>query len=52
MDEKKRKLQAISANVSTEGQNLFIAIGKTINEVRWINSDIVVWNKEVNWRSI
>lgn len=48
VDEKKRMLQAISANVSSEGQSLFIAIAKTINQVRWSNSEIVVWNQEVN----
>ncbi|VEN46823.1 unnamed protein product [Callosobruchus maculatus] len=47
VDEKKRMLQAISANVSSEGQSLFIAIAKTISEVRWSNSEIVVWNQEV-----
>lgn len=47
VDEKKRLLQAISANVSTEGQSLYIAISKTISEVRWNNSEIVVWNQEV-----
>ncbi|CAH1961854.1 unnamed protein product [Acanthoscelides obtectus] len=47
VDEKKRMLQAISANVSSEGQSLFIAIAKTISEVRWCNSEIVVWNQEV-----
>lgn len=47
VDEKKRMLQAISANVSSEGQSLFIAIAKTINEVRWRNSEIVIWNHEV-----
>ncbi|CAH1118690.1 unnamed protein product [Phaedon cochleariae] len=47
VDEKKRLLEAISANVSSEGQSLFIAIAKTISEVRWNNSEIVVWNQEV-----
>lgn len=47
VDKKRRILQAISANVSTEGQSLFIAIAKTIKEVRWRNSEIVVWNQEV-----
>lgn len=40
-------IQALSANVSSEGQSLYIAISKTINEVRWNNSEIVVWNQEV-----
>ncbi|CAH1115281.1 unnamed protein product [Psylliodes chrysocephalus] len=47
VDEKKRMFQAISANVSSEGQSLFIAIAKTISEVRWNNSEIVVWNHDV-----
>lgn len=44
VDEKRRLLQAISANVSSEGQRLFIAISKMFdnNEVRWNNSDIIV----------
>lgn len=42
-------LQAISANVSSEGQSLYIAISKTISEVRWNNSEIVVWNQEVRY---
>ncbi|CAG9862144.1 unnamed protein product [Phyllotreta striolata] len=44
VDKKKRKFQAISANVSSEGQSLFIAISKTIPEVRWKDSDIVVFS--------
>lgn len=52
VDEKKRMLQAISANVSSEGQSLYIAISKTISEVRWNNSEIVVWNQEVSKFSI
>nr|XP_022920419.1 protein LSM12 homolog [Onthophagus taurus] len=47
VDEKKRLLQAMSANVSPEGQRLFIAISKTISEVRWSNSNIVVWENDV-----
>lgn len=47
IDDKKRTLQAMSANVSPEGQRLFIAIAKTIKEVRWNNSDIVVWENKV-----
>ncbi|GJQ81919.1 hypothetical protein Trydic_g20387 [Trypoxylus dichotomus] len=47
IDDKKRTLQAMSANVSPEGQRLFIAIGKTIKEVRWNSSDIVVWENKV-----
>lgn len=47
VDEKKRLLTAMSPNVTPEGQRLFIAIGKTINTVRWRNSDIIVWDEEV-----
>lgn len=39
--------QAISANVSTEGQSLFLALSKMINEVRWRNSEIIIWDQEV-----
>ncbi|KAJ8984168.1 hypothetical protein NQ317_017821 [Molorchus minor] len=46
VDEKRRMLQAISANVSSEGQSLFIAIAKLIgHEVRWRNSEIIVYNE-------
>lgn len=48
VEEKKRILQAKSANASTEGQSVFVAIAKTIDEVCWNNSDIVVWNQQVN----
>ncbi|KAL1488279.1 hypothetical protein ABEB36_015232 [Hypothenemus hampei] len=47
VEEKRRKLHAISANVSTEGQSLFVALSKMIKEVRWRNSDIVIWEQEV-----
>ncbi|KAF5283198.1 hypothetical protein FQA39_LY17390 [Lamprigera yunnana] len=47
VDEKKRLLTAMSANVSPEGQRLFIAIAKIFKEVRWRNSDIVVWDHQV-----
>lgn len=47
VDEKRRLLTSMSANVTPEGQRLFIAIAKTIKEVRWINSDIVVWDQAV-----
>ncbi|KAK9892386.1 hypothetical protein WA026_019838 [Henosepilachna vigintioctopunctata] len=47
VEEKKRLLQAKSTNASSEGQSVFIAISKTIDEVRWRNSEIVVWNHEV-----
>ncbi|XP_066144178.1 protein LSM12 homolog B-like [Euwallacea fornicatus] len=47
VEEKRRMFQAIAANVSPEGQTLFIALSKTIQEVRWRNSDIIIWNQEV-----
>ncbi|KAF7263083.1 LSM12 homolog A-like [Rhynchophorus ferrugineus] len=49
VDEKRRLLQAISANVSSEGQRLFIAISKMFdnNEVRWNNSDIIVLDEVI-----
>lgn len=47
MEEKRRLLTAMSANVSPEGQRLFIAIAKMIQEVRWQNSDIVVFDQAV-----
>lgn len=37
----------MSANVSPEGQRLFLAIAKTIKEIGWRNSDIVVWDHQV-----
>lgn len=47
VDEKKRLLTTMSASVTPEGQRLFVAIAKTIKEVRWRNSDIVVWETKV-----
>ncbi|XP_030757564.1 LSM12 homolog A-like [Sitophilus oryzae] len=48
VDEKRRLLQAISANVSTEGQSLFIAISKQFSEeVRWRNTDIIVLDEVI-----
>ncbi|XP_019869248.1 protein LSM12 homolog B [Aethina tumida] len=47
VNEKKHKLQAISANVSEEGKSLFLAISKVITEIRWRNSEIVVFNQDV-----
>lgn len=47
VEEKRRMFQAISANVSTEGQSLFLALSKMINEVRWRNSEIIIWDQEV-----
>lgn len=49
VNEKKHKLQAISANVSEEGKSLFLAISKVITEIRWRNSEIVVFNQDVSF---
>lgn len=35
----------MAANVSPEGRNLFIAIHKIFKEVRWRNSDIVIYDQ-------
>lgn len=40
-------MTALSAGVSPEGQRLFITIAKTIKEVQWSGSNIVVWNQKV-----
>ncbi|GLV38433.1 LSM12 homolog a [Carabus blaptoides fortunei] len=47
VEEKRRLMSALSAGVGPEGQRLFIAIAKTINEVQWCGSNIVVWNQKV-----
>ncbi|ENN75043.1 hypothetical protein YQE_08359, partial [Dendroctonus ponderosae] len=47
VEQKRRTLQAISANVSVEGQSLFLALSKIIQDVKWRNSDIVIYNQEV-----
>lgn len=43
VEEKKRMVKALQAGVSPEGQKLFIAISKTINEITWSGQNIVVW---------
>lgn len=48
VEERRTQLEAISANVSPEGQNLFLTIAKTIKEVRWSSSDIVVFENQVS----
>ncbi|CAH0549382.1 unnamed protein product [Brassicogethes aeneus] len=45
--EKRHNLQAISANVSEEGKGLFLAIAKVIDNIRWRNTEIVVFNQDV-----
>lgn len=42
VEEKKRLVSALSAGVSQEGQNLFLAIARTINQVSWSGPNIVV----------
>ncbi|XP_057322106.1 protein LSM12 homolog A-like [Microplitis mediator] len=44
VEEKKRMVKALQAGVSPEGQKLFIAISKTINEITWSGQNIVVWD--------
>lgn len=48
VDEKRRLLQAMSANVTPEGRSLFIAINKIFKEVRWRHSDIIIWDYQVS----
>ncbi|XP_058799225.1 protein LSM12 homolog A-like [Phymastichus coffea] len=45
IEEKKRMVKALQAGVSPEGQKLFIAIAKTIQEITWSGPNIVVWDK-------
>jgi len=44
IDEKRRLVTALSASVPPEGQKLFFAISKTIKEVSWQGSNIVVFD--------
>ena len=44
IEEKKRMVKALQAGVSPEGQKLFIAISKTINDITWNGQNIVVFN--------
>ncbi|KAG8236131.1 hypothetical protein J437_LFUL001609 [Ladona fulva] len=45
IEDKKRMVTALSADVSPEGQKLFLAITKTIGEVCWQGPNIVVLNQ-------
>ena len=45
LNQKRRLVTALRAGVSPEGQRLFAAIKKTIEEVTWLNEDIVVFDK-------
>lgn len=44
VEEKRRMVRALQPGVSPEGQKLFIAIAKTINNITWSGQDIVVWD--------
>ena len=45
LNQKKRLVTALRAGVSPDGQRLFAAIKKTIEDVTWLNEDIVVFDK-------
>uniref|UniRef100_A0A1B6GS47 Uncharacterized protein n=1 Tax=Cuerna arida TaxID=1464854 RepID=A0A1B6GS47_9HEMI len=45
IEEKKRLITALAAGVSPDGQKLFLTITKTISEVTWQGSNIVVLNQ-------
>ncbi|ESP00758.1 hypothetical protein LOTGIDRAFT_200724 [Lottia gigantea] len=44
-ESKRKQLDHVGDNVSPEGQNLFYAIVKTINDVRWDHQTIVVMDE-------
>jgi len=44
IEEKRRLVSALAAGVSPDGQKLFLTIAKTIQEVTWQGSNIVVLN--------
>uniref|UniRef100_A0A182NMW7 AD domain-containing protein n=1 Tax=Anopheles dirus TaxID=7168 RepID=A0A182NMW7_9DIPT len=43
VEQKRLQLSALSAGASPEGQNLFMAIARTINQVTWSGPNIVVF---------
>ncbi|XP_046423820.1 protein LSM12 homolog [Neodiprion virginianus] len=43
VEEKKRMVKALQAGVSPDGQKLFIAIAKTIQDITWSGPNIIVW---------
>ncbi|XP_055542343.1 LSM12 homolog A-like [Wyeomyia smithii] len=43
VERKKRQVSALAAGVSQEGQKLFLAIARTINQVSWSGPNIVVF---------
>ncbi|XP_059479769.1 protein LSM12 homolog A [Neocloeon triangulifer] len=47
VEEKRRMISALKAGVSIEGQNLFLAITKTITDVSWSNADIIVMKQVI-----
>lgn len=47
IEEKKRMIKALQAGVSPDGQKLFSAIAKTIQDITWSDKNIVVWNDVV-----
>ena len=47
IDKKKKLVAALKAGVSPEGQRLFTAINKTIDEISWDKEEIVVMNNKV-----
>lgn len=42
VEQKKRQVSALAAGVSQEGQSLFLAIARTINQVSWQGPNILV----------
>lgn len=44
IEAKKRMVKALQAGVSPDGQKLFIAIAKTIQEITWSGQNIIVWD--------
>lgn len=46
-EQKRRLVSALKAGVSREGQTLYLAITKMIDEVNWNGPDIVVFNDVV-----
>ncbi|EZA54683.1 LSM12-like protein A [Ooceraea biroi] len=44
IEEKKRLVMALQAGASPEGQKLFIAISKTIQDITWSGANIVVFD--------
>ncbi|XP_043214548.1 protein LSM12 homolog [Amphibalanus amphitrite] len=45
LEKKRRLVAAIKANVSDEGRDLFAHIAKTLEEIQWSGTDIVVMNQ-------